>query len=203
MTFRMAEPLDLLVLGSGVAGLSAAVRAAGLGMRVGVLTKAGLDMATTRWAQGGVAAVLGMHVSAQTVVGHRGASYDAPENTLCAFELAWKQDADGIEGDFYVTKDKQVVCIHDPDTKRTGGKKLKVAESTLAQLRSLEYGAWKGPEFAGEPIPTFGQVLKAVPQGKLFVIELKTGPEMPPRSHWVKATTKPKMVGKMTSESVT
>jgi L-aspartate oxidase len=53
------EPLDLLVLGSGVAGLSAAVRAAGRGMRVGVLTKAALDMATTRWAQGGVAAVLG------------------------------------------------------------------------------------------------------------------------------------------------
>jgi L-aspartate oxidase len=54
-----AEPLDLLVLGSGVAGLSAAVRGAGMGMRVGVLTKAALDMATTRWAQGGVAAVLG------------------------------------------------------------------------------------------------------------------------------------------------
>lgn len=53
-------PLDLLVLGSGVAGLSAAVRAADAhGMRVGVLTKAELDQATTRWAQGGVAAVLG------------------------------------------------------------------------------------------------------------------------------------------------
>jgi L-aspartate oxidase len=51
--------LDLLVLGSGVAGLSAAVQAAGYGLRVGVLTKAALDMATTRWAQGGVAAVLG------------------------------------------------------------------------------------------------------------------------------------------------
>jgi len=52
--------LDLLVLGSGVAGLSAAVRAAELhGMRVGVLTKAELQQATTRWAQGGVAAVLG------------------------------------------------------------------------------------------------------------------------------------------------
>ena len=52
--------LDLLVLGSGVAGLSAAVRAAQLhGMRVGVLTKAELQQATTRWAQGGVAAVLG------------------------------------------------------------------------------------------------------------------------------------------------
>jgi L-aspartate oxidase len=55
----VGEPLDLLVLGSGVAGLSAAVRGAGMGMRVGVLTKAALDMATTRWAQGGVAAVLG------------------------------------------------------------------------------------------------------------------------------------------------
>ncbi len=52
-------PLDLLVLGSGVAGLSAAVRAAGFhGMRVGVLTKGSLQQATTRWAQGGVAAVL-------------------------------------------------------------------------------------------------------------------------------------------------
>jgi L-aspartate oxidase len=52
--------LDLLVLGSGVAGLSAAVRAAEEhGLRVGVLTKADLHQATTRWAQGGVAAVLG------------------------------------------------------------------------------------------------------------------------------------------------
>jgi L-aspartate oxidase len=52
--------LDLLVLGSGVAGLSAAVRAADVhGLRVGVLTKGELDQATTRWAQGGVAAVLG------------------------------------------------------------------------------------------------------------------------------------------------
>ena len=54
----MAEELDLLVLGSGVAGLSAAVRAAGA-LRVGVLTKGQLEQATTRWAQGGVAAVLG------------------------------------------------------------------------------------------------------------------------------------------------
>jgi L-aspartate oxidase len=54
------RPLDLLVLGSGVAGLSAAVRAADThGMRVGVLTKGQLHQATTRWAQGGVAAVLG------------------------------------------------------------------------------------------------------------------------------------------------
>ena len=53
------DELDLLVLGSGVAGLSAAVQAAGThGLRTGVITKGGLDLATTRWAQGGVAAAL-------------------------------------------------------------------------------------------------------------------------------------------------
>jgi L-aspartate oxidase len=60
MTWLGADELDLLVLGSGVAGLSAAVRAADeLALRVGVLTKAELAQAATRWAQGGVAAVLG------------------------------------------------------------------------------------------------------------------------------------------------
>ena len=52
-------PLDLLVIGSGVAGLSAAVRAADRGLVVGVLTKGHLEQSTTRWAQGGIAAVLG------------------------------------------------------------------------------------------------------------------------------------------------
>ncbi len=119
-------------------------------------------------------------VNAQVIVGHRGASYDAPENTLSAFRLAWEQGADGIEGDFYITKDQQVVCIHDADTKRTAGKQLKIADSTLAQLRELEYGKWKDAKFSGEPIPTFEEVLALVPKEKLFVIELKVGPEIVP-----------------------
>lgn len=52
-------PLDVLILGSGVAGLSAAIQAAARGLRVGVMTKAELSQSATRWAQGGVAAVLG------------------------------------------------------------------------------------------------------------------------------------------------
>lgn len=119
-------------------------------------------------------------LQAQVIVGHRGASYDAPENTLSAFKLAWQQNADGIEGDFYITKDQQVVCIHDADTLRTTGKKLVVAQSTLAQLRELEYGKWKDGKFTGEPIPTFQEVLDIIPAGKLFVIELKVGPEIVP-----------------------
>lgn len=116
----------------------------------------------------------------QMIVGHRGASYDAPENTLSAFREAWNQDADGVEGDFYFTDDNQVVCIHDRDTKRTGGKKMSVSGSTLEQLRTLEYGSWKSSKFEGEPLPTLAEVCRVVPEEKTFVIELKTGPEIVP-----------------------
>ena len=126
------------------------------------------------------ASVLADHASAQLIVAHRGASYDAPENTIAAFKEAWKQNADGVEGDFYITKDQQIVCIHDANTERTAGKKLEVAKSTLAELRALEYGGWKDPKFKGEPIPTFAEVMAVIPEGKLFVIELKTGPEIVP-----------------------
>ncbi|MDP6721144.1 MAG: glycerophosphodiester phosphodiesterase family protein, partial [Pirellulaceae bacterium] len=95
----------------------------------------------------------------QLIVAHRGASYDAPENTLAAFRLAWRQGADGIEGDFYLTKDGQIVCIHDADTKRTAGVSRQVAKSTLAELRELDVGRWKDEEFAGERMPTLQQVL--------------------------------------------
>ena len=119
-------------------------------------------------------------VAAQQIVGHRGASHGAPENTLAAFQLAWEEQADGVEGDFYYTKDNQIVCIHDADTQRTAGVKKAVASSTLAELRELEYGSWKGEQFRGEPIPTFAEVLQSIPAGKLFVIELKTGPQIVP-----------------------
>jgi glycerophosphoryl diester phosphodiesterase len=110
----------------------------------------------------------------QLIVAHRGASHDAPENTLAAFELAWEQGSDGIEGDFYLTADGKIVCIHDRDTKRTAGVKRMVEQSTLAELRELEYGSWKNPKWKGEEIPTLEQVLMTVPKGKLFVIELKS-----------------------------
>lgn len=117
---------------------------------------------------------------AQIIVGHRGASYDAPENTIAAFKEAWRQNADGVEGDFYITADQQIVCIHDRDTQRTAGKKLVVNESSLAELKELEYGSWKGEQFKGEPIPTFAEVAACIPSDKTFVIELKAGPEIVP-----------------------
>lgn len=117
---------------------------------------------------------------AQRIVAHRGASYDAPENTLAAFRLAWEQDADGVEGDFYLTKDRQIVCIHDADTERTAGVRGKVESMTLEQLRKLDAGSWKGGRWKGEPIPTFEEVFRTVPDDGLFVIELKSQSEIVP-----------------------
>ena len=122
--------------------------------------------------------MLPMTVQAQKIVAHRGASHDAPENTLAAFNLAWQQGADGVEGDFYLSRDGEVVCIHDKTTGRTAGRDLVVAESTLEELQALDVGQWKGAEFAGEKIPTLRQVIATVPEGKWLIIELKTGPEI-------------------------
>jgi glycerophosphoryl diester phosphodiesterase len=118
----------------------------------------------------------------QFIVAHRGASYDAPENTLAAFRLAWEQGADAIEGDFYLTSDGQIVCIHDRTTKRVAPDRpeLTVAKSTLEQLRHLDVGRWKDKKFAGERIPTLEEVLAVVPKGKRIFVEIKCGPEIVP-----------------------
>ena len=119
---------------------------------------------------------------AQFIVAHRGASYDAPENTLAAFRLAWKKNADAIEGDFYLTRDQQIVCIHDKTTKRTAPDQpeFSVAESTLAELRTVDVGSWKNARFADERIPTLAEVLATVPDGKQIFVEIKCGPEILP-----------------------
>ena len=111
------------------------------------------------------------------IVAHRGASKQAPENTLPAFELAWKQGADAIEADFRLTKDGHVVCIHDANTKKTADKNLIIAKSTLSELKKLDFGLFKGEQFKGTRIPTIGEVFASIPKGKKIFIEIKSGPE--------------------------
>ncbi len=114
------------------------------------------------------------------IIGHRGASHDAPENTVAAIQLAWEQGADGSEFDVRMSKDGQLVAIHDPDTGRTAGVRKLVADCTLAELRSLDVGRWKDPRFAGERVPTLEEMLATVPAGKKAFIEVKCGPEVVP-----------------------
>jgi glycerophosphoryl diester phosphodiesterase len=114
------------------------------------------------------------------IIAHRGASHDAPENTLAAVQLAWKQGADAVEFDVYLSKDGQIVVIHDKDTKRTAGVDKPVVEQTLEQLRMLDVGKWKDASFTGEKIPTLSELLATVPVGKRVFIEVKCGPEIIP-----------------------
>lgn len=114
------------------------------------------------------------------IVAHRGASKDAPENTLPAFKLAWVQGADAIEGDFQLTKDQQIVCIHDADTKAVASSKLVVSQSTLAELRQLDVGSYHGKEFTATRIPTIAEVFATVPRNKKIYIEIKCGCEIIP-----------------------
>lgn len=117
---------------------------------------------------------------APALIAHRGAPHDAPENTLAAFNLAWQQGADGIEGDFHLTRDGEIVCIHDPVAFRTAGLARRIADATLAELRQLDVGAWKGEHWRGTRIPTLGEVLATVPAGGQVFIEIKSGPATVP-----------------------
>ena len=110
----------------------------------------------------------------QKITAHRGASFDAPENTMPAFKLAWQKNADFIEGDFFLTKDNKVVCIHDSKTDKLADKKLNVENSNWDQLKTLDVGSRKGKSFRGTRIPLLDDILKTIPQGKGIFIEIKS-----------------------------
>ncbi len=114
------------------------------------------------------------------IIAHRGASGAAPENTMEAFNLAWKLGADGIEGDFHLTHDGHIVAIHDADTGKVSGGKIKllVKKVTLKELQGIDVGSWKDKKYSGTRIPTLEQVMDSVPDGKKFFIEIKCGTEI-------------------------
>lgn len=93
------------------------------------------------------------------ILAHRGASAYAPENTLAAFRLAIEQQADWLELDVQQTRDGQLVVFHDLRMERTTNGKGALRELTLADIRALDAGSWFGSEFAGEPVPTFAEVV--------------------------------------------
>ncbi len=114
------------------------------------------------------------------IVAHRGASREAPENTIPAFKLAWKQGTDAIEGDFRLTKDGNIVCIHDGNTENVSNTNLVIRESTLAELRKLDVGVRHNKKFKGTTIPTIAEVFSTIPEQKTIYIEIKCGAEIIP-----------------------
>lgn len=123
------------------------------------------------------------------IVGHRGASFDAPENTVASMKRGWQQQADACELDIRLTKDGRIVLSHDDTTKRTAGRNVKVVDQTFDELRTLDAGRWKGPQWTGERIPTLAEALATIPDGKRMFIELKCGPEVLPELERVLAAS--------------
>jgi glycerophosphoryl diester phosphodiesterase len=114
------------------------------------------------------------------IIAHRGASYDAPENTLASVRLGWEQGADAVEVDVHLSKDNRIVVVHDADTKRVTGVKRFVRECTLAELQKLDCGKWKAPRWKGERFAPLEDALATIPAGKRMLVEIKSGPEIIP-----------------------
>ncbi|HEY9839786.1 MAG TPA: glycerophosphodiester phosphodiesterase family protein [Candidatus Obscuribacterales bacterium] len=108
------------------------------------------------------------------VIAHRGASKDAPENTLSAFQLAIEQKADMIELDIRLSRDGQIVVFHDKLLQRTTNGEGRVDQFSLAELQQLDAGSWFDPaRYAGEQVPSLRQVLELCTGQIMLNIEIK------------------------------
>lgn len=93
------------------------------------------------------------------MIGHRGASGHAPENTLASMRKAAELGVRRVEFDTRLSADGEIVVFHDNELKRTTNGSGLVSETPLEELQALDAGAWFSEAFAGEPIPTLGQML--------------------------------------------
>lgn len=109
------------------------------------------------------------------IIAHRGASEDAPENTLTAFQLAWKQGADAVEMDLRLSRDGRMAVIHDADLRRVAGIERSVSDLTADELRRIDVGEWKTGCRGDDGVPLLGEVLATVPVGRRVFLELKEG----------------------------
>lgn len=108
---------------------------------------------------------------------HRGDRVHYPENTMEAFKAAAELGLDVIETDIRCTKDGVLVLIHDRDVARTTDGQGFVDEMTLAEIKALDAGSWKGAEFAGVKVPTVEEFLEYISKTDLAVNwELKEWP---------------------------
>nr|WP_319488977.1 glycerophosphodiester phosphodiesterase family protein [uncultured Caproiciproducens sp.] len=109
-----------------------------------------------------------------SIIGHRGYAGAAPENTRAAFEKALNSNkVDAVECDIQLTKDGRLVVIHDFTIDRTSNGTGFVAEYTYNELLAFDFGGWFSPEFAGQKIMLFEDLLKLVDGRKNIMVEIK------------------------------
>ncbi len=145
--------------------------------------------------------VLAQPAGKKILVAHRGASAYAPEHTVAAYRLAIEQKADFVEQDLQITKDGVLVCLHDLTLERTtnvkevfpdrfkqdisedqqpGAQTAKhwyVSDFTLAEIKRLDAGIWRGEKFKGERVPTWQEAIDLV-RGKAGMYPETKAPEV-------------------------
>src|ERR1700736_62812 len=109
------------------------------------------------------------------VIAQRGASADAPENTIAAFELALDQGADGIELGVHLSQDEHPIVIHDFTLERTTDGAGPVSAHTVRELKRLDAGGWRDRRFRGQRVQTLQEVLERFRDRTRFWVELKGG----------------------------
>lgn len=174
-----------------------------------------------------------LHASAQPpprtpwLIAHRGASAYAPENTLPAFDLAARQGATFVEFDLQLTKDRQVVCLHDTSLERTTdvedvfpdryrpaegaqaaqapqtAKRWMLEDFTLAEIKRLDAGAWFDARFRGTRIPTFAETIDALKGRSGLFIELKAPERYPGIEKLILAELEAKGLGRPGADAKT
>ncbi|WP_435768771.1 glycerophosphodiester phosphodiesterase [Nocardioides sp. SYSU DS0651] len=119
---------------------------------------------------------------------HRGASAYAPENTLAAFAVGIEQRSDWIESDVQLSKDGVPILMHDTTLARTtdveqvfpGRAPWQVRDFTLAEIKQLDAGSWKGAAFAGEPVPTLAEMVEQVRRSRSGILMEIKAPHLYP-----------------------
>lgn len=119
------------------------------------------------------------HMGSVKITSHRGDSKSAPENTLEAIDKALATNADFVEIDVQLTKDGQVVLMHDDTLARTARQKGGICDYTLEQLENFDVGSWFSKEYAGAKIPTLREVLELCKGRMKLNIEIKTNKRTP------------------------
>ncbi|WP_329148189.1 glycerophosphodiester phosphodiesterase family protein [Streptomyces sp. NBC_01456] len=130
----------------------------------------------------------GPGAAAARVIAHRGASRDAPENTLAAVDAAHRRGLIWVENDVQRSKDGRLVVLHDATLERTtdaakvfpGRAPWRVGDFTAAEIARLDAGSWFGGRFAGERVPTLAAYLRRLERnGQRLLLEIKAPEKYP------------------------
>lgn len=114
-----------------------------------------------------------MSTTKPLIIGHRGASAVAPENTLAAFREAVNQGCNMVELDVHLSKDDHIIVCHDQTIDRTTNGEGRIRDMTLQELQSYDAGGWFDESFKGERLPTLDEVIELLPAEVWINVEAK------------------------------